>query len=470
MFKRLKENILEIVQQADLILLGLCCAASVFGIAMIYSATRYNNDNRKIIVQTAALLIGIVVYFAISMIDLEMLIKRWKWIAAFDVLFILLLKTPFGVSDDTGNTAWLKFPFLPVSIGPAEVVKITFIILLAWQLQWLREEKRDLRSFSAAFYVGGHTLGIAGLYFVISGDMGNALMFLLIFVVMSFVAGFALRWFALLFGAVGAAIGGIVVFDLVPDSKKYMLNRFLVIFDHSYDVQHTGWQQTRSLLALGGGKLTGQGLFHGIQTQGEYSGSLPFRYTDFIFSAIGEELGMLGCLAVLLLLAAIIAASISTADSQLLVASSSFTADLYKPFFRKNATEKETLMVGRILVLVLSAIAFLIANSKGSGAQAIMDMVENAWGAFGASFGPTILLSLFWRRFNYKGAVAGVVSGFAVDLGWLLTGLTTSTGIFEIVPGFIASFIIAVIVAKCTAEPNAKAVEIFDKGTSKDAD
>ena len=171
-----------------------------------------------------------------------------------------------------------------------------------------------------------------------------------------------------------------------------------------------------------------------------------------------------------LLLAAIIAASISTADSQLLVASSSFTADLYKPFFRKNATEKETLMVGRILVLILSAIAFLIANSKGSGAQAIMDMVENAWGAFGASFGPTILLSLFWRRFNYKGAVAGVVSGFVVDLGWLLTGLTASTGIFEIVPGFIASFIIAVIVAKCTAAPNAKAVEIFDKGTSKDAD
>ena len=171
-----------------------------------------------------------------------------------------------------------------------------------------------------------------------------------------------------------------------------------------------------------------------------------------------------------LLLAAIIAASISTADSQLLVASSSFTADLYKPFFRKNATEKETLMVGRVLVLVLSAIAFFIANSKGSGAQAIMDMVENAWGAFGASFGPTILLSLFWRRFNYKGAVAGVVSGFVVDLGWLLTGLTASTGVFEIVPGFIASLIVAVVVTKLTPAPNAEAVEIFDKATSKDAD
>ena len=305
MFKRLKETILEIIQQADLILLGLCCAASVFGIAMIYSATRYNNDNRKIIVQTAALLIGIVVYFGISMIDLEMLIKRWKWIAAFDVLFILLLKTPFGVSDDTGNTAWLKFPFLPVSIGPAEVVKITFIILLAWQLQWLREEKRDLRSFSAAFYVGGHTLGIAGLYFVISGDMGNALMFLLIFVVMSFVAGFALRWFALLFGASGAVIGGIIAFDLVPDSKKYMLNRFIVLFDHSYDVQHTGWQQTRSLLTIGGGGFWGQGYLHGTQSQAGV-GSVPARHTDFIFSVAGEELGYIGCIAIIVLLVAII--------------------------------------------------------------------------------------------------------------------------------------------------------------------
>lgn len=171
-----------------------------------------------------------------------------------------------------------------------------------------------------------------------------------------------------------------------------------------------------------------------------------------------------------LLLAAIIAASISTADSQLLVASSSFTADLYKPFFRKGASEKETLLVGRVLVLVLSLIAFAIANSKGSGAQAIMDMVENAWGAFGSSFGPTILLSLFWKRFNYKGAVAGVVSGFVVDLGWLLTGLTASTGVYEIVPGFIVSFLAAYLVARFTEAPNAEAVAIFEEATKPDAD
>ena len=158
-----------------------------------------------------------------------------------------------------------------------------------------------------------------------------------------------------------------------------------------------------------------------------------------------------------LLLAAIIAASISTAD-------------LYKPFFRKKATEKETLFVGRVLVLVLSLIAFVIANSKGSGAQAIMDMVENAWGAFGASFGPTILLSLFWKRFNYQGAVAGVISGFVIDLGWLLTGMTASTGIFEIVPGFFGSLVVAIIVAKLTSAPNEKAVAIFEQATSKNAD
>ena len=158
-----------------------------------------------------------------------------------------------------------------------------------------------------------------------------------------------------------------------------------------------------------------------------------------------------------LLLVAIIAASISTAD-------------LYKPFFRKKATEKETLFVGRVLVLILSLIAFVIANSKGSGAQAIMDMVENAWGAFGASFGPTILLSLFWKRFNYQGAVAGVISGFVIDLGWLLTGMTASTGIFEIVPGFFGSLVVAIIVAKLTSAPNEKAVAIFEQGTSKNAD
>ncbi len=117
-------------------------------------------------------------------------------------------------------------------------------------------------------------------------------------------------------------------------------------------------------------------------------------------------------------------------------------------------------MVGRIVVVVIAVIAFLIANSKGSGAQAIMNLVENAWGAFGSAFGPTILLSLFWRNFNYKGAIAGVISGFVVDIAWLLC--MSSTGIYEIVPGFIASMIIAIIVAKVTGEPEDAVKAIYD--------
>ncbi len=301
MLKRIKESIIEVIQGADLILLGLCCTASLYGIAMIFSATRYNEDNRKVLVQTAALLIGIVVYFAISMIDLELLMKRWKWIAAFNAGFILLLLTPFGREQD-GNRAWLKFPFLPVSIGPAEVVKITLIILLAWQFQWLLEEKRDLKSFSSAFMAAGHAFGMAGLYFIVSRDMGNAMMFVLIFVVMAFASGFALRWFVLL-GAAGT-IGGIAVWtlDLLP---SYMKNRFLVLFDHSYDVQNQGYQQTRSLLTIGGGGFWGQGYLHGTQTQAG-TGSIPARHTDLIFAVIGEELGFVGATLAILILVAII--------------------------------------------------------------------------------------------------------------------------------------------------------------------
>ena len=465
MLKRIKDSIFDILRQADWLLLCLCCGAALFGLVMIASATNFLNSWKMVIVQACAIVLGVGIYFLMSQIDLTEAAKRWKWLLGFGIVMFLLLKTPLGI-ENNGNRAWLGIQGFPANIQPAEIVKLTFILVLSRQLVWVKENW-GLKSLRSIAFLAGHVLLMVGLYYVISSDMGSALVYVFIFAAVAFVAGVAARWFIIALLGGGAAFYLLWELDKIPD---YMKERFMVVFDHDLDPLGAGWQQTRSLLALGGGKLTGQGLFHGIQTQGEYSGSLPFRYTDFIFSAIGEELGMLGCLAVLLLLAAIIAASISTADSQLLVASSSFTADLYKPFFRKNATEKETLMVGRILVLILSAIAFLIANSKGSGAQAIMDMVENAWGAFGASFGPTILLSLFWKRFNYQGAVAGVISGFVIDLGWLLTGMTASTGIFEIVPGFFGSLVVAIIVAKLTSAPNEKAVAIFEQGTSTNAD
>jgi len=168
-----------------------------------------------------------------------------------------------------------------------------------------------------------------------------------------------------------------------------------------------------------------------------------------------------------ILLAAIIAASMSTADSQLLVASSSFTSDIYKPIIRKNASEKEVLWVGRIVVIIVAIIAYFIASSKGQGAQAIMNMVENAWGLFGGAFGPVVILSLFWKRFTYKGAIAGIVSGAIVDLVWLVW-IKPVTGVYEILPAFIIGFIVSVVAALLDKKPSAEVEAIYEAATAKE--
>lgn len=308
MLNRLKDTLADFIQQADLVLLGLCCAATLYGIALVFSATRYMapaTGLRRMIIQCAALGLGVCVYIFFSMLDLESITRKWKWLLAFNVVFILLLRTPLGVAGNTGNRAWLKFPLIPFQIGPAEVVKITFVLLLAKQIEWLWEEKEDLKSFRSAFFVAGHTLGICALYFLVSHDMGNGLVFLFIFLCMAFVAGFALRWFFLLFAGAGGVLAAVLLLDLVPSNMKYMLNRFLVLFDHSFDPQGVGYQQTRSLLAIGSGGLYGRGYLRGSLTQSG-SWSLPAKQTDLIFSVTGEELGFVGCVIIMVLLAAII--------------------------------------------------------------------------------------------------------------------------------------------------------------------
>lgn len=168
-----------------------------------------------------------------------------------------------------------------------------------------------------------------------------------------------------------------------------------------------------------------------------------------------------------LLLSAIVAAAMSTADSQLLVASSSFTSDIYKPVFRKNASDKEILWVGRIVVLIIAVVAYFIASSKGEGAQSIMNMVENAWGGFGASFGPVIILSLFWKRLTYKGAIAGVVGGAVTDVLWLMF-LTGKTGVYELLPGFVVGALCAVVVSLIDKKPSKEVEALYEKAVSNE--
>ncbi|MET0002266.1 MAG: sodium/proline symporter PutP [Candidatus Thiodiazotropha sp.] len=146
-------------------------------------------------------------------------------------------------------------------------------------------------------------------------------------------------------------------------------------------------------------------------------------------------------------LAAILAAIMSTADSQLLVSSSTFTGDLYRLLLRKRATEAELVIVGRLAVLSIALIAFLLALDRESR---VLDLVSYAWAGFGAAFGPAVLLSLYWKGMNRWGALAGILSGGLTVVLWkpLQGGLFD---LYEIVPGFLISLAMIVLVSRLTS-------------------
>lgn len=300
---RMKGFFGDVAQQSDMVLWSLCTAATFYGMLLILSATHtvYRGSLKYVAVQGAGWLIGTVAYFLLSGVDIVELSKKWKWLLGFNLGFILLLLTPLGIVRN-GNRAWLGVSWFPINIQPAEIVKITFIILLARQLVYL-SETRDLKRFSNVIQPTAHAAFMFGFYYLISNDAGSGLVYLFIFVCMAFAAGFAKRWLIL---GIGGAAGGLVAAWDLKLLRGDWYKRIMVILDHSYDPKGKGWQQTRGMLALGSGGLTGQGLFNGTQTQSPYRTSLPERQTDFIFCVCGEELGFLGCLVIILLLLAIV--------------------------------------------------------------------------------------------------------------------------------------------------------------------
>ncbi|MCR5347106.1 MAG: sodium/proline symporter [Fretibacterium sp.] len=160
------------------------------------------------------------------------------------------------------------------------------------------------------------------------------------------------------------------------------------------------------------------------------------------------------------LLSAVLAAAMSTADSQLLAAASAFASDVYRPVIRRdNASSREMLWAGRIVVLVIAVAALCLASHPKAGS--IMALVSNAWGVFGAAFGPSILLSLYWRRFTFSGAAAGIVAGAGVDIAWLT--YMSHTGIYEIIPGFAAGLLAAVAISLISPAPSDEVRELFDR-------
>lgn len=264
---------------------------------LISSATHSYGSSQYVIIQSAAVILGILLFIVFTIIDIDIIASKWKWLFAFNILFICTLFV-WGESGDTVNKGWLRFG--PIGIQPAEIVKITFIILLAKQMAYQRSMRR-LSSVFSMLQIIMHFLLIFALILIASADLGSALVYFFIFIMMLFGGGVKLRWFATGAAAMAAAI---------PLAWKYVLKdyqklRIIAPYDSSVDPTGLGvrWHATQSKIAISGGGFTGQGLYHGVQSQSEY---LPSKHTDFIFAVAGEELGLIGCLTIVFLLLLVI--------------------------------------------------------------------------------------------------------------------------------------------------------------------
>ena len=172
-----------------------------------------------------------------------------------------------------------------------------------------------------------------------------------------------------------------------------------------------------------------------------------------------------------ILLCAIVAAIMSTSDSQLLVTASAVANDIYKAVINKDATDKQLLTLSRIAIIVVGVVAFLIALNPNNS---VMGLVSYAWAGLGAAFGPTMLLSLFWKRMTMSGALAGMISGGATVIIWkqflgkiLLVG-RDGTVLYELVPAFVISIIFIVVISLISPKPSQKVIDDFEKVNSID--
>lgn len=298
---RFIEELKDFSKKADWVLLIMCLVTAGFGLIVIASATQApkfeGTGPRYIIIQLVAIALGVFLFAVVSAIDVDFISEHRMALMLFNI-FLLLLLIPFGTDNGSGNRSWLHFPGFPVNIQPAEICKITYILIMA---SVMASHQNNISGIPSVMHMVLHLGLLVGLNMVLSSDAGVSLIFVFIFIGMAFGGGVSLWWFALAIGAIAAAIP--VVWPLLGE---YQRERILVLIDPEFDKMGTGarYHSKINLLSLTGGGLTGQGLFNGNRTQG---GNLFAQHTDYIFSSIGEELGFFGCVIVMILELAIIA-------------------------------------------------------------------------------------------------------------------------------------------------------------------
>ena len=294
------DELKKFTKKGDMVLLVICLITSAFGLIAIASATnapKFDGNLRYIIIQAAATLLGVMMYVIVSSIDIDFMSEQRNLLVAFNVLLLLML-IPFGTDNNTGNRSWLDIPGVPVMIQPAEICKITYVIIMA---SVMNQHQNRISHPIPVMHMVLHLGILVGLNMVLSGDAGVSLIFVFIFIGMAFAGGINLGWFALAIGLI--VVAWPILWEVMG---TYQQERILVLIDPTYDAQGIGarYHYKINLKSLTGGGLTGQGLFGGNRTQG---GLLFAQHTDYIFSSIGEELGFFGCVLVLVMEFAMVA-------------------------------------------------------------------------------------------------------------------------------------------------------------------
>ena len=293
------EELKDFPKKCDWVLLILLLIVSGFGCVCIASATsaeKFEGNIRYIILQLVAIGLGVVIFALISSIDLEVLSEFRMGLVVFNI-FLLLLLIPFGTDNNTGNRSWLDIPLIPFNIQPAEICKITYVIIMA---SVMASHQNRISGLASVSHMVLHLGLLVGLNMALSSDAGVSLIFVFIFIGMAFAGGVSLWWFALAIGGIALAIP--FIWDFLGE---YQQERILILIDPTFDAQGIGarYHSKINLQSLTGGGLFGQGLFNGNRTQG---GNLFAQHTDYIFSSIGEELGFFGCVLIMVMELAII--------------------------------------------------------------------------------------------------------------------------------------------------------------------
>ena len=276
------------VRTIDYFLLVIALICSACGIVLIYSAAAALSEgsSRYITVQSAAIVLGLIGFVVMSCVRWENHTRFWRIVLVLNILFQLSLVV-FGY-EDGGNRSWLRFA--GIGIQPGEIGKLLFIFTFAKQAALYR---RQINHWKSLLMLGLQLAVMVLAILIPSHDMGVALSYVFIAIAILFAAGLSLKWFAAGIAVIAAAAP--VLWKFLSTAQK---NRILVLIDPSI-APDAYWQQEQSRIAIGAGRLFGQGYLQGSQTQ---HNMLPEKQTDFIFAVAGEEWGLVGCLLILILL------------------------------------------------------------------------------------------------------------------------------------------------------------------------